>query len=421
MNLTVKIILYYLVIAIMVFSIGGVVTYRFISEEIAKETDYYMANSLKIIEYRLQRAVERGYRLENRFNTSQLQVRELETMPADSTIRFSDTLAMHPHLNQLEMMRKLQVKKKIAGKFFEITMIDVIIEDSDIYESVVKIIVRLFALFTLVMIIGTFLMTRRLLRPFKGTLNRIRKFKVQDPAPLTLPATSTSEFEQLNQILSEMSVRAQNEYQALKKFSENASHEMQTPLAIASGKLDLLADSDNLSEEQFRLVTSAQQSLKKLSHLGQSLSLLTKIENKEFTPDQHTNISDMLNESIENFKEFFEMKDLKLSTNIREGVTANLNIHLGSILLNNLINNSIKHNYRGGEVEISLDEHHLQLRNTGEKPTVPVHQLFNRFEKDGTSNDSSGLGLAIVMEICDAHNMKIDYVYNGVHQIDIYF
>src|SRR5690606_22863688 len=120
-------------------------------------TDYYMANSLKIIEYRLQRAVERGYRLENRFNTSQLQVRELETMPADSTIRFSDTLAMHPHLNQLEMMRKLQVKKKIAGKFFEITMIDVIIEDSDIYESVVKIIVRLFALFTLVMIIGTFL------------------------------------------------------------------------------------------------------------------------------------------------------------------------------------------------------------------------------------------------------------------------
>ena len=216
MNLTVKTILYYLVIAVLVFSIGGVVTYRLISEEIAKETDYYMANSLQIIEYRLQRAVERGYTLENRFNTNQLQVKELSLTPIDTNIHFTDTLAMHPHLNQLEMMRKLQVNRMVAGKYFEITMIDVIIEDSDIYESVVKIIIRLFALFTLVMIIGTFLMSRSLLKPFKETLNRIRKFNVQDPSPLKLPKTSTKEFKQLNEILGDMAARAQEEYHALK-------------------------------------------------------------------------------------------------------------------------------------------------------------------------------------------------------------
>jgi signal transduction histidine kinase len=421
MNLTVKTILYYLVIATVVFSIGGVVTYRSISEEIAKETDYYLANSLKIIEYRLQRAVERGYSLEQRFNTNQLQVRELDFIPLDTTPHFSDTLAMHPHLNQLEMMRKLNVTKNVAGKFFEIIMIDVIIEDSDIYESVVQIITKLFALFTLVMIVGTFLMSRNLLGPFKGTLKRIRNFKVQDPSPLQLPHTSTSEFRQLNQILIEMAGRAQNEYQVLKKFSENASHEMQTPLAIASGKLDLLTDSDSLTEEQFRLVTSAQKSLKKLSQLGQSLSLLSKIENKEFAVGEETDLSEMLSETLENFNEFFEMKALKLSHDIKPGVKANLNTHLGSILLNNLINNSIKHNIEGGSVDIALDDHHLQIKNTGIKPTVPPEQLFNRFEKNGSVSDSSGLGLAIVKEICDLHSIKINYAYLNGHQIDVYF
>lgn len=421
MNLTVKTILYYLVIATVVFSIGGVVTYRSISEEIAKETDYYLANSLKIIEYRLQRAVERGYTLEQRFNTSQLQVHELDYIPLDTTPHFSDTLAMHPHLNQLEMMRKLHVTKNVAGKFFEIVMIDVIIEDSDIYESVVQIITKLFALFTLVMIAGTFLMSRNLLGPFKETLKRIRNFKVQDPSPLQLPPTSTSEFRQLNQILIEMAGRAQNEYQVLKKFSENASHEMQTPLAIASGKLDLLTDSDSLTEEQFRLVTSAQKSLKKLSQLGQSLSLLSKIENKEFAVGEESDLSEMLSETLENFNEFFDMKDLKLSHDIKPGVKAKLNTHLGSILLNNLINNSIKHNIKGGSVDVALDDHHLQIKNTGIKPTVPLEQLFNRFEKNGSVSDSSGLGLAIVKEICDLHSIKINYAYNDKHQIDVYF
>lgn len=421
MNLTFKTILYYLVIAILVFSVGGVVAYRLISEEIASETDYYMAHSLEIIEYRLNRAVERGYKLENRFNTNQLQVKELATVPADTNIHFSDTLAMHPHLNQLEMMRKLQVNRKVAGKFFEITMIDVIVEDSDIYESVVKIIIRLFALFTLVMIIGTFLMSRSLLRPFKETLNRIRQFKVQDPTPIELPKTSTSEFKQLNTILAEMAGRAQKEYHALKKFSENASHEMQTPLAIASGKLDLLTDSENLTEEQFGLIMSAQQSLKRLSQLGQSLSLLTKIENKEFTINQKTDFSKMVEETLDNFKEFFDMKGLSLETHIKKGIKIDLNPHLGNILLNNLVNNAIKHNIEGGSVEISLDDHHLKFRNTGEKPTVPTQLLFNRFEKNGSNTDSSGLGLAIVKEICDYHSIKIDYTYDDKHQIDITF
>jgi len=420
MNLTLKIIIYYLLIAIVVFSIGGVVTYRLISHEIAKETDYYLARSLDIIEYRLERAVKRGYNLENKFNTSQVTIKEIPSMPLDKSISFSDTLAMHPHLKQLEMMRKLSVAKEIAGKAFEITMIDVIIEDSDIYESVVGIIIRLFAIFALVMIAGTFLMSRSLLKPFRETLHRIKKFKVQDPAPPKFPKTSTLEFKQLNELLGEMTAKAQSEYQVLKKFSENASHEMQTPLAIASGKLDILTDGEGLTEEQFSLILSTQRSLKKLSHLGKSLSLLTKIENGEFVSSA-TNVSDLVHEAMDNFKELFEIRELKVKSAIEDDVVIGLNPHLGTILLNNLLQNAIRHNVDQGSIDVVLDARHLQVSNTGAEPKVPTERLFDRFEKDAANNDSSGLGLAIVKEICDLHNMKINYVYNGRHEINIHF
>ncbi len=421
MSLTLKTILYYFVIAIFVFSIGGIVVYRLISQEIAQETDYYLSHSLEIIETRLERAVERGYNLNNRFNTNQMIIKELSSLPADTNIHYSDTLAMHPHLNQLEMMRKLNVAREVKGKFFDITIIDVIVEDSDIYDSVVQIIIRLFALFALATIIGTFLMSRSLLQPFKETLENIKKFKVMSSEPIALPATTTKEFSQLNKFLREMTSQAQQEYQILKKFSENASHEMQTPLAIAAGKLDLLTDSDNLTEEQFGLVTSAQRSLKKLSQLGQSLSLLSKIENHEFSRGEKINVSELVDEALLNFKELFDIKNLSVTTNIQGKIFKDLNPHLATILINNLFHNAIRHNIEGGRIRVIMDDHHLTISNTGAVPEKPTERMFDRFEKNNPQSDSTGLGLAIVKEICDFHNIKIDYTYNIEHQINIYF
>lgn len=419
MSLLAKTILYFLGISIIVFGVGGVVAYDLISKEIAMETDYYLAHSIETIERRIKRAVERGYDI-NRYNTEQLYIRELPKGPARDA-QFGDTLAMHPHLNQMETMRKMQVVKEIEGKFFEITMIDVVVEDSDIYESVVSVIIRLFALLALAWIIGAFILYRTVLRPFNTTLERIKKFKVQDPNPINLPKTGTKEFSQLNTFIKQMTGRAQSEYQSLKKFSEDASHEIQTPLAIASGKLDLLLDNDEQTEEQFALIAGAQQALSKLSQVSKSLSLLTKIGNKEFDVEQKTNLSSMVNEAVDNFKELFEMRNLDVHKDVKENVVVNLDSHLGNILLNNLIHNAIKHNKEGGYVDIKLGPKSLKIKNSGTPLTVPPEKLFNRFEKNSENGDSSGLGLSIVKEICDFHSMKIDYTYFNDHQLEILF
>ncbi len=420
MKLVNKITLYYLGIAIIVFSIGGVITYDLISEEISKETDYYMARSLETIEKRLARAVDRGWDI-SRYNSNQLQIKPLAEGPASEKITFSDTVAMHPHLNQLETMRKLQVIREVEGKFFEISMIDVIVEDSDIYESVVKIITRLFALLALALIIGSILVARGLLKPFKETLTEVQNFNVQDNKELALPKTRTKEFSQLNEFLNQMTSKAQHEYQALKKFSEDASHEIQTPLAIARGKLELLIDSGDLKEDQYKLISGAQAALAKLSQLGRSLTLLTKIENEEFSKEQPTNLSKMIAESVDYFRELCTMKNLDLQEEIEKDVKIPLNTQLGSILLNNLLHNAIKHNFEGGYVRVKLDHQGLQINNSGLPPSSPIDRLFNRFEKGSDNGDSSGLGLAIVKEICDYHRMGIHYTYENDHQIRIIF
>ncbi len=169
MKLITKTTLYYLGIAIVVFSIGGVITYDLISKEIAKETDYYLSGDLPNVVKHLERAVKRGSDLK-RFNNDQMQVVELaEGAYSDKKI-FSDTVAMHPHLNRLEAMRKMEVIREIGGRHFSITMMNVFVEDSDIYSSVVKIITRLFALLALALIVGSIFIARHLLQPFNETL-----------------------------------------------------------------------------------------------------------------------------------------------------------------------------------------------------------------------------------------------------------
>ncbi len=419
MKLIAKTTLYYLGIAIIVFSIGGFITYNLISKEIAKETDYYLAGSLKTIEKKLERAVNRGWDLK-RFNTNQVYVVELE-QAIPSKISFSDTVAMHPHLNQLETMRRLKVVREINGRFFEITMMDVFVEDSDIYESVVQIITQLFALLALAMMIGGFFIARHLLKPFKETLKKMETFSLQDREKMELPSTSTREFSDLNQFLNQMTERAQTEYQALKKFSEDASHEIQTPLAIAKGKLDLLADTATLSEQDFKLIEGAQKALYRLSQLSRSLTLLTKIGNEEFDAKEQTNLSHMVEETVENFEELFNMKGLTLSHDIAKGVVIPMNRQLGTIMLNNLVHNAIKHNQKGGYVKIALNQQGLKINNSGTRPTRPTEEMFKRFEKNEANGESSGLGLSIVKEICEYHHLDIDYTFEGEHQIEISF
>ncbi len=415
MSLISKTVLWILLISILVFGIGGVVAYNLIKKEIQIETDYHLRTQLSTLEKQIANGADYRQLLSDRIFINQTGIAGVDT------VIIQDTLAKHPQIGTMESFRKLVALKSIDDTPYSFTIIDVIVEESDIYDSTVGIITRLFIMLALAVIIGGFFISKFLLSPFNGILQAIDTFQINQKEPLHLPDTKTREFSRLNQFLSRMTEHIKTEYQTLKTFSENASHEMQTPLAIALGKLDLLMDDNSLTESQFQNVQSAQLALKRLSTLGKSLSLLTKIENQEFDPNAQVDFSTLVKDTIENFKELYAMNDITLQTNVQPGVKINMDKKLGVILLNNLFGNSLKHNDKNGFVRLDLNSSRLSIENSGSPPPHNPDLLFHRFIKNPEKEDSTGLGLAIVKEICDFYELTITYTYRNFHRITISF
>ncbi|HZE86017.1 MAG TPA: HAMP domain-containing sensor histidine kinase, partial [Puia sp.] len=269
--------------------------------------------------------------------------------------------------------------------------------------------------------ISSQLISKYILAPFKRTLRVIQSFDIRQKEPVRLPATRTSEFRELNEFLKKMAEKAQEDYQLLKEFTENASHELQTPTAIIRGKLDLLMESD-LRDDQAALIAEIQNALEKLSRIHSSLTLLTKLENYEYSSGTPICFSILTRETLASFGELIQLKALDLQTHIEENIYLQLHVSLADLLLTNLISNAIRHNIPGGSISVALTRQGLLISNPGKEPQAPAMELFERFKKGNPDSDSIGIGLAIVRQICELNNFNIIYEYaSGLHMLAISF
>ncbi|MCB9304122.1 MAG: HAMP domain-containing histidine kinase [Lewinellaceae bacterium] len=418
MNLITKTTLLYLLVALLVFGFGGVVTYVLVENEVRKETDFALRDNLNQVSEELAEGIPLSV-----LKRGKVDISDLGEMARDTFFIYSDTLAPHPYLEGvMEPYRKLTAVRKVGARYYGFSITDVFIETDDIYDVVVEIMSRLFLILGVAMLFFSFLITRLLFRPFQQTLQQIRSFRLKEAEPLQLPDTTTKEFRQLNTFLTQMAAKARRDYLAVKEFSENASHEMQTPLAVAQGKLDLLLETQGLSDEQLTLVQAIQQSIGKLSKLGKALQLLTKIDNQEFSSQAPVNFSRITEASLEHFSELATLKDLQMSSRIEPNVQISVDPVLADILVGNLLKNAIRHNGQGGWIAVELTSEKLVVRNSGKPPRVPTEQLFGRFQKSHATDGSLGLGLAIVKKIADASQFTVDYQFSeGAHQLTVGF
>ena len=418
MKLLTKTTLFYLLLSLLAFSIGGIVALRLIRTEVQKETDYSLRDSYRDA----RRAIQGGAPIEA-LNTRKVKIDSVPMhLVTDTNFVFADTLGPHPRLKDTEPYRKLTVTKVIDGQAYRFEIQDVFLELDDSYEVVVKIMTRLFLLLGLVLVGFMFFVSRSLLSPFQETLKRIKAFNVTNERVPDFPETTTTEFQQLNAFIEQMMQQAQRDYRSLKEFSENASHEIQTPLAIARGKLEILLETPNLSARQLGLIHTTQEALARLSKTSEALLLLTRIENQALLPKQDTDLSKIADRSLRTFSELAELKGLSLTAKIDEDVKVPIEPALAEILVGNLLKNAVRHNVDEGWIRLSLTQKALTIANTGEPPSLPTDQLFQRFQTNAGSGQSLGLGLAIVKKICDVHHFDLQYTYeNDVHTLNVSF
>lgn len=419
MRLLLKVTLYYLVITLVVFGIGGIISFNIFQKQIQYETDRYLISRL----WSLQNSIENG-ESPYAFISTNLSIKEIDDSNEETRFSFGDTLAAHPNprIHRLETHRKLRVIRKIVDKTYKIEIFDVIVESDDIFSGVFKSQTRLFVLLGVALVTFSFLVSTWLFRPFNVTLQAIKDFRLNDVASIKLGKTNTKEFRELNAILKRMTKKIQTDYRNLKEFSENASHEMQTPLAVAKGKIELLMQYKNLNKEQLLLINSSYEAIDHLSKMSRSLGLLTKIENNEFTDLQEINLSEKISSSIFDFQELLSLKEIKINHKIEEHVIVRSDPVLLQVLVSNLFQNAIRHNVAKGHISVELTCEELIISNAGEPLSSTADSLFKRFKKDNQSGRSIGLGLAIVKKICDINSFKIKYFYkNDEHTIKVSF
>ena len=274
--------------------------------------------------------------------------------------------------------------------------------------------------FLFVLIVGGLLFLNRRLsksvwKPFRETLDQLKTFSLNNQTKIEFSKTDVSEFDELNQSLTKLIEHNVSVYKTQKEFTENASHELQTPLAILKNKLDILLQNQDLTEKQYQIAEEMNRALSRSSRINKNLLLLAKIDNKQFDSETF-HLNEVLNQSLEILQEHFEQKNISVNTEISDNVKVNGNIGLTEVLINNLIINAIRHTSINGSILIRLSQSEFEVSNSG-TDKLNGDLLFKRFSRFSKDNNGSGLGLAIVQEICKSQNWTIDYRFENNNHI----
>jgi signal transduction histidine kinase len=252
---------------------------------------------------------------------------------------------------------------------------------------------------------------RRLWKPFYSTLSGVQTFRLGKGELPSFEETKIDEFSLLNKTMDKFIQEADKEYFLLKEFTENASHELQTPLAIVRSTLDVLIQDEHLTETQSNAVQTAYAALQKMTKLNQSLLLLSKIENRQFAESRDFDFKTLVEDKINDWQELWQARNLTMRNSLQPAPVT-MNFYLAEIMLNNLFGNAARHAAPGGTVEIILRKDAFIISNSAANGPLDPEKLFKRFSKGGQATDQHGIGLSIVKQITDASGQSIAYGYD---------
>lgn len=413
MKLITKTSRYYVLFALPVFIISAFFSYWFMLHEIGESNKALLSSRMRVVEKQLKEgdSLILGVFQENR----ELFIKEIAI---DELIepRFSDTLVFSETESEYISYKTLQKSVRINAKNYRIQVWKSSIEIHEILEVIFFVFMSLLVLLLLTIIYINLRISRRIWNPFFETLKNVKKFRVSEGNRVVFKETSIDEFQELNKAIQLMTDKMILDFSNQKKFTENASHEFQTPVAIIKSKIDLLLQSKNLTAYEMKLLASIDDATSRLSKINKSLLLLSKIENGQFETDTEVFLMPIITKIIEQQEEYMLSKELEIEIKVASNFVFFINEELSYILLNNMILNAIRHNIRGGKIKIFTENTIFCIANTGESNPLNEQLIFERFEKKSHESYSVGLGLAIVKEIAEMNAIKINYFFKeGLH------
>ncbi len=252
-------------------------------------------------------------------------------------------------------------------------------------------------------------------------LETLEEFDVDEPKKVEFEESPFPIFNDLNEYLVELIDRVRKNYQANKQFTQNASHELQTPLAVIKGHVEILLQSPKIGKKEIESLAAVLQNTNRLSKINSALILLSKIEHQRFSDSANVDFEKIMEEVLKNFKDLIAIQEIKIEKNYTGKFKVAMSETLAEILIANLVQNAIRHNIENlGFIRIEISNEKFSISNSGLAPKMSIESLFKRFKRDSDVEESLGLGLSIVKRICDQSGLEVNYEFKDeLHRLVI--
>ena len=415
-------VLMHLLVGIVVILVGwAVVFYMGIMEEINDEVDDSLEDYTELIITRSLAGKELP--AHDSGSNNQYYLREVEPSYALSrpAIFYRDSMVYISEKKETEPARILTTLfKDKEGTYFEVAVYTPTIEKKDLRQAIFQLLVGLFVSLLVAILLINVWVFRRSMRPFYRLVDWLDHSRLgKKNVPLENP-THTTEFRKLNEAVMRYATHSEEVFEQQKQFIGNASHELQTPLAICQNRLEMLMEDETLSELQMEEILKTYQTLEYVSKLNKSLLLLSKIDNSQFVETSEVCINEVLHRYVDDYCEVYNYRGIRLTVEEKGDFRIRMNETLSVVLVTNLLKNAFVHNIDKGEIRIVITSSGIRFVNTGSGEPLDGKRIFERFYQGKKKEGSTGLGLAIVDAVCRQYQLRVSYsAVDGMHCFEV--
>ena len=305
-------------------------------------------------------------------------------------------------------------------RYYELSVYTPTIEKRDLKEAIFQLLIGLFVVLLITILVINVWVFHQSMKPFYILLDWLQKFRLGKKNDVLDNPTHTTEFRKLNEAVSRFASHSEEMFEQQKQFIGNASHEIQTPLAICQNRLEMLMEDETLSEQQMGEIAKTCQTLEYVSKLNKSLLLLSKIDNSQFASVEKVCLNEILYRYLDDYQEVYDYKGITLDVHEKNTFNITMNGTLAVVLITNLLKNAFVHNIYKGKIQIEITSSNIRFGNTGKDEHLDEKHIFERFYQGSKKEGSTGLGLAIVDAICRQSQLSIQYQFvKGWHWFDI--
>lgn len=321
-----------------------------------------------------------------------------------------------------EPVRMLITAFQMNGEFYELKVANSMVEEDDLIQELFYDVIWLYGCLLISIVLIYQVVLRRLWKPFYDLLSQLKGFRLGKSSSFPKISSRTREFHDLNSVVSDLLKHSTEVFEHQKQFIGNASHELQTPLAMMQSKLELFIEKGNLQESQFEDLAEVLNTLDRMIRLNRTLLLLTKIENAQDLENKQISINQVIKGVLDDLEDLASFKNVQMNLTEKGDLSVEMDASLASIIFSNLLKNAVFYNIPNGSVWIEVSEKNLKICNTGEEKSLDSEMLFTRFYKPKNQTEGTGLGLAIVKAISDLYGFDIAYTFeNSLHCFQINF